>query len=169
MESPRESGAVSRKVIIWLSIPLVFVALVGGCNVIVKLKYERERKSWKYQALSQLATTSMTNEQVLTEIDQMKHNLDFGWVHEHVLLMTNGEFLVYAFRHGFNNGFVDHLLLAHGSNGRWYYSTYHFHITEGSENPPGSIAEFASRYAAREFDGKPDSDTCLQHTWPEKR
>src|SRR4051794_36169934 len=39
--------------------------------------------------------------------------------------MTNGEFLVYSFRHGFNSGFVDYVFLAHGSNGRWYYSTYH--------------------------------------------
>jgi len=30
--------------------------------------------------------------------------------------MTNGEFLVFAFHHGFNNGFVDHLFLAHGTD-----------------------------------------------------
>ena len=73
--------------------------------------------------------------------------------------------LVYASRHGFNNGVVDHLFLAHGSDGRWYYSTYHFcNRVAGviSDDPPGSIAEFLSRYAAREFDGK--SDVCLQHT-----
>jgi hypothetical protein len=120
----------------------------------------------------QIANTSMTNEKVLTEIDQIKHptpNLDFGWAHEHVLLMTNGQFLVYASRHGFNNGFVDHLFLAHGSDGRWYYSTYHFcnnMAGVAGDGPPGSIKEFASRYAAREFDGR--SEMCLQHTWPEK-
>jgi len=92
------------------------------------------------------------------------------WTGEHVLLMTNDEYLVYAFRHGFDNGFVDHLLLARGSDGRWYYSTYHFcnHLTMLlSDPPPSSIAEFASRYAAREFDGK--SDECLQHTWPARK
>ena len=40
--------------------------------------------------------------------------------------MTNGEYIVYAYRHGANNGFVDHLFLGHGSDGRWLYSTYHF-------------------------------------------
>lgn len=40
--------------------------------------------------------------------------------------MTNDEYLAYGFRHGFNSGLVDHLFLAHGSDGRWYYSTYHF-------------------------------------------
>jgi hypothetical protein len=34
-----------------------------------------------------------------------------------------------------------------------------------NDEPPGSIADFVSKYAAREFDGK--SDLCLQHTWPE--
>src|SRR5262249_32474248 len=147
--------------------------LVFGSNVIVKGKYERARKSWKDKALVKLAKTSMTNESVLTEIDQIKHptpSLDFGWAHEPVLLMTNGEFLVYAFRHGFNNGSVDHLFLARGSDGRWYYSTYHFCNSMAAlagDDPPGSISEFASKYAAREFDGK--SEACLQHTWPEEK
>ena len=34
------------------------------------------------------------------------------------------------------------------------------------DDPPASIAEFAARYAVREFDGK--SDECLKHTWPVK-
>jgi len=74
--------------------------------------------------------------------------------------------VVYASRHGFNNGFVDHLFLAHGSDGRWYYSTYHFcnSMAAAAPDPPGSIQEFVSQYAVREFDGK--SDVCLQHTWP---
>jgi hypothetical protein len=35
------------------------------------------------------------------------------------------------------------------------------------DDPPGSIAEFTSRYAVREFDGK--SDVCLKHTWPRQK
>jgi len=164
-----QSGAVNRKVVIWLAIPFLIVVFIAGCRAIEKHKYEQARKVWKDDALARLAKTSMTNEEVLTEIDQIKHptpNLNFGWAHERVLLMTNGEFLVYAFRHGFNSGFVDHLFLAHGSNGRWYYSTYHFcnSMAGADADPPGSITGFATRYAAREFDGK--SDVCLQHTWP---
>ena len=88
-------------------------------------------------------------------------------MHDQVLLMTNGEFVIYASRHGANNGFVDHLFLGHCSDGRWLYSTFHFCNSMAmirGEDPPGSIAEFAKRYSAREFDGK--SDKCLQHTWP---
>jgi hypothetical protein len=172
MVALRQSGAVNRRLIIWLAIPVLIMVLIAGCRPVVKLMREHARKVWKDQALVQIANTSMTNEQVLTEIDEIQHptpNLNFGWAHEHVLLMTNGEFLVYAFRHGSNSGFVDHLFLAHGSDGRWLYSTYHFcnSMVGADADPPGSIAEFATKYAVREFDGK--SDVCLQHTWPEKK
>jgi hypothetical protein len=163
------SNQVNRKLVIWIAIPVLIVAWIAGCRPVVKHKYEHARKVWKDDALIQIAKTSMTNEEVLTEIDQIKHptpSLNFGWTHDHVLLMTNDQFLVYAFRHGFNNGFVDHLFLARGSDGRWYYSTYHFcnQMAGADADPPGSIAEFATKYAAREFDGK--SDECLNHTWP---
>jgi hypothetical protein len=164
------SGAVSRRVIIWLAIPFIIMFLILGGRAAMKHRYKSSRRNWKDEALGQITRTSMTNEEVRTEIDQIKHptpNLNFGWTHQHVLLMTNGEFLVYAFRHGFNNGFVDHLFLAHGSDGRWLYSTYHFCNSMAGvvgDDPPGSISEFSTRYTAREFDGK--SDECLQHTWP---
>jgi hypothetical protein len=173
MSASRQFGGANPRLIIWLGIPAFIVVCVVGCRSVVKYRYEHARRIWKHDRLAQLTKTSLTDEQVLIEIDQIKHptpNLNFGWTHEHVLLMTNGEYLVYASRHGFNNGFVDHLFLARGSDGHWYYSTYHFCNSMagvGGEDPPGSIAEFASRYAVREFDGK--SDVCLQHTWPEKR
>jgi hypothetical protein len=165
-----QNGAINRKVVIWLTIPVLVVILIASWRAVVKHKYENARRAWKSEALVQIAKTSMTGEEVLTEIDQIKHptpNLNFGWTNEHVLLMTNGEFLVFAFYHGFNNGFIDHLFLAHGSDGRWYYSTYHFCNRMAAiigDEPPGSIAEFARRYSVQEFDGK--SDVCLQHTWP---
>ena len=79
--------------------------------------------------------------------------------------MTNGEYIIYASRHGRNSGF-DHLFLGHGSDGRWLYSSYHFCNSMtmlNSDDDPGSITEFVKRYSAREFDGK--SDECLQRTW----
>jgi len=83
--------------------------------------------------------------------------------------MTNGEYIIYAFWHGANSGFVDHLFLGHCSDGRWLYSTYHFcnHMAGADADPPGSINEFAATYSAREFDGK--SDMCLKHTWPARK
>ena len=170
MRENRQRGASRRKLIILLAIPVFLVVLLASGVAVVKHQDEHARKIWKDETLAQLAKTSLTNDEILTEIDQIKHptpDLNFRWANEDVLLMTNGEFLVYAFRHGFNDGFIDHLFLAHGSDGKWYYSTYHFcnHMAAViGEDPPGSIAEFAKRYSVREFDGT--SDICLQHTWP---
>ena len=168
------SRAISRKLIIGLSIPLILVALVVGWWSFTRYKEHRARADWMATTLPRLASLSLTNEDINRELESLKATRGAGdrqeWAGDHVLLMTNDEYLVYASRHGFNNGFVDHLFLAHGSDGSWYYSTYHFcnHMVGViSDNPPGSIAEFARTYSARRFDGK--SDVCLQHTWPEKR
>jgi hypothetical protein len=164
---------IKRIIIILLAVLLLIAALFVGWRATLQHRWERARDDWKTAALRELAGMSFTNEDIRTELDQIRHptpNLDFGWAHDHVILMTNGQYLVYAWRHGLNNGFVDHLFLAHGTDGKWYYSTYHFcnhlvalHVDE----PAGSIAEFAKRYSVREFDGK--SDECLKHTWPTKR
>jgi hypothetical protein len=162
-----ESGVVSRKLIICLSIPVILVGLVFGWWSFTRYKYQRERATWKTATLGQLAATSLTKEDIARDLAPWSTPEDQAWTGETVLLMKNGEYLIFAFHHGFNNGFVDHLFLAHGSDGHWYYSTYHFcnsMVTISSDGQPGSIAEFASRYAVREFDGK--SDVCLEHTWP---
>ena len=173
MHARGQSGAVSRKLVIWLSIPLVLVGLVFGGWSAVRYKHNRARSQWRTSALARLAGLSLTNGEVSQELETLKANRGVGehrqWTGERVLLMTNDEYLVYASRHGFNSGFVDHLFLARGSDGRWYYTTYHFcnsMVAVMSDDPPGSIAEFARTYSAREFDGK--SDVCLQHTWPAK-
>jgi hypothetical protein len=162
---------VIRILVVSLSILLFLVASLAGVWWLAKQKAARERAQWKGPALERLAGLSTTNEEVRRELDELKAgptpNIDFGWAHEHVLLMTNGECIIYAYRHGANNGFVDHLFLGHGSDGRWVYSTYHFCNSMAmlrQDDAPGSIAEFAKRYSAHEFDGK--SDECLQHTWP---
>jgi hypothetical protein len=162
----------ARKLLTWLSVPLLLFALFAGYRAAAQHRYQRTRQTWKTAALRELAELSITNQQVRTELEQIKHptpSLDFGWAHEHVILMTNGDYLVYAFWHGFNNGAVDHLFLAHGTDGNWYYSTYHFctrMAAIAADEPSGSIAEFAGRYSVREFDGH--SDECLKHTWPQR-
>jgi len=174
MRTSCQSGAVSRKLIVWISIPVVLVGLVFGWWSFTRLKYERARAAWKITTLERLAGLSITNEDISRELETLKASRGAGehqaWTGDRVLLMTNDQCLMFEFRHGFNSGFVDHLFLAHGSDGRWYYSTYHFCSSMAGarfDEPPGSIDEFASRYAAREFDGQ--SDVCLQHTWPQKR
>lgn len=166
-----QSGAVSRKLIIGISIPVILVGLVLGWWSITRYKHQRARADWKTTTLQRLAGLSLTDESISQDLETLKASQGTKdgqqWAGERVLLMTNGEYLVYASRHGFNSGFADHLFLAHGSDGRWYYSTYHFcnrMVAVMSDHPPSSIVEFSKTYSALEFDGK--SDVCLQRTWP---
>jgi len=168
--SPRSRRVVRIFVLLFAALLVILVALTGMWWL-AKQKAARERAQWKGPTLERLAGLSIANEEIRRELDELKAgptpNIDLGWADDQVLLMTNGEYIIYAFRHGANNGFVDHLFLGHGSDGRWLYSTYHFcSMMAGvrADDPPGSISEFAERYSAREFDGR--SDECLQHTWP---
>ncbi len=163
-----------RIVGILIAVLLIMAVSLAGVWWLMKHREYEARKQWKERVLGQLAESARSSETIRRELDDLKGgpkpNLDFGWTHENVLLMTNGEYIVYAHRHGANNGFVDHLFLGHGSDGRWLYSTYHFcnrMVAVQGDAPPGSIDEFAERYSARQFDGK--SDECLQPTWPPVR
>ena len=159
--------------------PLCLAALVlaflassaAGAYWLAKRNAARARAQWKERELPQLASLSITNADIRQQIEQLKStalsSTNSRWAYDRFLLMTNGEFIVYASRHGANSGFVDHLFLGHASDGRWLYSTYHFCNSMCAvlgEPPPGSISEFAQRFSARAFDGR--SDDCLQHTWP---
>ena len=159
---------LTRRAIFCLGACLLLAAgLVGAC----RWRYEHARTVWKTSALQRLA--GLSNEAISREVEQLKASEGAGeyriWTGDEVVLMTNGEYIAYAFWHGSNSGFVDHLFLGRCSDGRWLYSTYHFcnHMAGADADPPGSIKEFAATYSAREFDGK--SDVCLEHTWPPKK
>lgn len=166
------TGVIRRKLLLAIfAIPVLLAALYFGGREMVRHQQLRERAAWKTETLPRLAALSFTNAEIRADLDAFKQGTSLspnhGWAQDHVLVMTNGTYLIYASRHGFNNGFVDHLFLAHSSDNRWFYSTYHFCNQMAAlvnDDPPGSIAEFAKTYSAREFDGK--SDECLKHTWP---
>ena len=159
-----------RRILQVLLVLLTLLLLFVGFGIFQKYKFEKERTRWKDRTLERLSQLSITNEEVRQDLSWLKTpagnpHLDAGWAGDNILLMTNGEYILYAFRHGFNNGFVNHLLLGHASDGRWLYSTYHFHAPiEGAGDAPTSINDFMRRYSAKEFDGK--SNICLQKTWP---
>jgi hypothetical protein len=170
-ETPGRPKQVIRIIGILVFVLVFIVATLVGVWLIARQKAERGRAHWKGPTIERLAGLSITNAEIHRELEELKGgpkpNIDLGWVNGQVLLMTNSEYIIFAFWHGANSGFVDHLFLGHGSDGRWLYSTYHFcNMMAGvrGDDPPGSIAEFEKRYSVREFDGK--SDECLKHTWP---
>ena len=169
IRTARQCGAVNRKLVNGLETLLALAGLVCGGWSALRYKYERVRADWKTGAVARLASLSITNEKVSLELETLKASraaaANQEWASDRILLMTNGEYVIYEYRHGRNDYFPPHLFLGHCSDGRWLYSSYHFcngMAMVRFDDPPGSIDEFARRYSARTFDGK--SDECLTIT-----
>jgi hypothetical protein len=83
--------------------------------------------------------------------------------------MKNGDWILYRSICTKQDRRIHDIFIGRASDGKWYYSTYHFCIglvtlmmMDQSENLP----EFLKTYYLREFDGH--SDKCLKKTWPTK-
>lgn len=132
------------------------------------------RKKWKEQAIADIQGLSANRKAITNEIAALRaeatQSTEGWWVGTNVLVMTNGEHLVYSQICSKQNSKIHDIFLARGSDEKWYYSTYHFCIgmlTLRIEEAPGSLKEFATNFFAVEFDGK--SDACLEKTWPLKK
>lgn len=89
------------------------------------------------------------------------------WGNEHFMLMQNGEWLVYTHSNSHESPAINDHFIAHASNGKWYYTTFHFckdMVGLGMEYPdqPTCLAQFVYQCSLEEFDGH--SDACLKRT-----
>ncbi len=90
-----------------------------------------------------------------------------GWLSERLIVMRNGDWLAYASICRKEDSRIHDLFLGRGSDGQWYYSTYHFcngMVVLRMEDQSENLAAFARAYYLRPFDGH--SDECLRKTWP---
>src|SRR2546421_512471 len=88
-----------------------------------------------------------------------------------LVLVAAGAWLALRARNTFNPLYaapqIQDLFIGQGSDGRWYYSTFHFCVqkvtlfNEGTQ--PDSLLQFADGYSLRPFDTH--SNDCLQSTW----
>lgn len=170
---------MKRKWLIWLGVVVLMgvVAFALFPNPEERRLRAPERKEWKKQALAQVSATSGNTQLISNTITALRaeaeKNPDEGWLGTNLVLMTNGEYLVYSHIDAKQDRRIHDLFLARGSDGKWYYSTFHFCINMITlrmgfmgEGATGSIQEFTNAYALREFDGK--SNECLKKTWPFK-
>jgi hypothetical protein len=159
---------------------LVIVVMCGilGAICVVMLR-ERDtlqsnaRRAWKEKAIAGISFNvekpSWPNEE-LTELrrknTEQTSDSD-GWLSERIIVMENGEWLAYTNVCQKEDSRIRDLFLARGSDGRWYFSTFHFckqMIVLRMEEQSTNLLGFAETYYLRSFDGR--SDECLQKTWP---
>ncbi len=153
---------MKRKLIIAVLVltSLTFVA------VVVRARYApwAARRAWKDAAVVRVARFADDPAWRAQEIAGIEAP---DWTSAQIAVMKNGEWIVGEGKYhdpGFNDIFV-----GKASDGKWYYSTFHFcqnNITLHVEPQAADLAAFKAKYALREFDGV--SDEALQKTWPAK-
>jgi hypothetical protein len=148
------------------------VALFGGPPRLDS----KARKQWKNKAIAEIAKQTSDTAPILKEVEAMKTRPSVesewdGWISEDLIVMTNGQWMAYRNVCAKEKERIPDLFLGHGSDGRWYYSTYHFCIRmivlRDMLGQPESLAQFVRQGFLREFDGH--SDECLKKTWPLQR
>jgi hypothetical protein len=162
-----------KKVLIAGGVCAVLIAVgvseIAGCNQL----RSRARRAWKERAIVEIAARVADAGRLNGEIGRLnaQHKADPDqdgtWLSDHLMVMRNGDWLACANICQKENWRIRDMFLARGSDGRWYYSTYHFcigMIVLRMEEQPESLAAFVKAYYLRPFDGH--SDECLQKTWP---
>lgn len=167
--------------IITALVPVIVALFVSLAVFYQRHQLHQARRDWKEDAISLIASLSNDEQWILKEkalllgapaVDGQKLLSD-DWLSNRMILMSNGEWLVYKNHcpkdlqnpNGKPRRYVSDIFIAKGSNGKWYYSTCHFcvgMIVIVGDDPPPSIENFARRYNLREFDGQ--SDECLKQT-----
>jgi hypothetical protein len=133
----------------------------------------KARRQWKDDAIRQISEKFSDRAWLTNEIQSLRSKPATdseweNWISSDLILMTNGDWVVYRNVCWKEPSHIPDLFLGRASDGKWYYSTFHFCIRmivlKDMLGQPESLANFATNCYLREFDGH--SDDCLKSTWP---
>ena len=158
-------------------LPVMLVVVAFGVSLLrdpYRLR-AKDRRAWKEHALADITrrigdSTWLTNE--IATVNWKSGEDGLNWLSDHLITMKNGEWIVYSATCSKQPPGIHDIFLGQGSNGKYYYSTFHFCVGMCSlavlgADQPTNLVSFADSYFLREFDGQ--SDECLKPTWPVKR
>jgi hypothetical protein len=168
---------MKKKLAIVFGLVLVLVAAIIAPVVQNRDRlHAKARKQWKESAIAEVARRTADSNWLASEARTLKKTAETesdsdSWLSDHLMLMKNGEWIAYASKCSKEDGRIRDIFIGRGSDGEWYYSTYHFCIgmvvLRMADEQPESLAKFVETYSLRDFDAR--SDECLEKTWPPKR
>jgi hypothetical protein len=149
---------------IWIIITLAALLLVLGVVGVIALRPDQyhtsERRAAKERMIGDIGR----------QVEQLDPNrkIEGGdWWDESFIRFGDGSWIAYRAQCHKVDPKVYDIFIGKGSDGVWYYSTYHFCIRMmmlQGEDQMDSLGDFISKYALEEFDGI--SDKALLRTWP---
>ena len=151
--------------------------LAGGVTVALLARGDRlrakARREWKDEAITKIERRLRDRQALESEIARIGHALattrpaSDAWIGNDVLVMKNGDWIACQNICSKEDGRIHDLFIGHGSDGKWYYSTFHFCrgkvVLRMEDRQPDSLAQFVDAYWLAPFDGQ--SDDCLKATW----
>jgi hypothetical protein len=112
---------------------LLLISCLAATPWFFGLRAPAARRHWKEEALPLVARWAEDRNWraqeigILTNRKSDKHVLAEGWLTDKMILMESGEWLVYKSHCSKEKPhLVKDIFLARGSDGKWYYSTFHF-------------------------------------------
>ena len=135
------------------------------------LSSERRRIAWKNAAAEEVARQSADRASVDDKVAQIAKAVTApggqdAWLGESVAVMRDGQWIVFRSACVHEHQLLGDIFLGKASDGRWYYSSFHFccdMLVPRIDGRPADLSEFRRRYALREFDGT--SDDAIRPTW----
>jgi hypothetical protein len=165
---------LSPKRTLLLTIPLI-AALAAYLTLRPRptqdLLHAPARIQWKDHAISLIQQRAAGRQWLAAQTAQLQARSATrpyaNWIGDEVLLMKNGDWIIYQSLSEKNPPHLPDLFIGLGSNGRWYYSSFRFGPDNanlrGEGTQPDSLLQFADGYSLRPF--TPPSNDCLQSTW----
>lgn len=159
-----------KKLLVIVIASVLILAVIAAVALRSPSLQSGARREWKQKSIVEIAARVTNPAWPTNELGHLKTQStseDESWLSEHIIVTRNGEWLAYANSCQKQDGRIPDIFLARGSNGHWYYSTYHFcvgMVVLKMEEQPEDLAAFAKTYFLQTFDGQ--SDDCLQKTWP---
>lgn len=164
----------------WMLVVAAGLALVVALGFVLAMSgprlHSKARKQWKNEAIQEITKRVSDDGWVKSELLGIREKMAQAgensgeWYSEHMIVATNGEWLVFSSKCSKEDRRIHDIFIGRGSDGKWHFSTFHFCVRMLSlqmEDQPADLATFVSTYFLREFDGQ--SDECLKKTWPPER
>lgn len=147
----------------------VFGPMIGSTIRSRRLSVQAEWKASAVQRISRLSSDPQWLTQSKADLAKIRVRDDMNEppMSEDMILLKNDEWLVCRSIAGKEDWRFDDIFIAKASDGRWYYSTYHFcigMIVLHMRPHLDSLDEFKKAYFLREFSGDPTAP--MPRTWP---
>jgi hypothetical protein len=162
-----------RRWIVVVTALLVAVVVARVVSVMNDPLRSAARRAWRDQAVASIQQRVEDKTWIANELERLKsraatQSLEGGWVSDEILVMGNGDWIICenVCAKEQNTGLRKDLFIGRGSDGNWYYSTFHFCVGKcvlQVERQPDDLAQFVDGYWLTRFDGK--SDDSLKETW----